>query len=620
MGATLADISAFLAKHPPFELLPVDVREALLPQIEVRDLPENSCVLNLDQPVRHLYLIRAGRIEVRGANGDVWALRTEGETFGVRALLGDGRAGFLATTVERSTLYLLPEREFVRLRLEHIEFERFFTPLGGGGSRLAPAEDRLSAESQPNLIALRIRDLMTPDPASIGADRPIREAARLMRERHISCLPVTRAGTLAGILTNVDLRDRVVAEGIPPDTPVAAVMTQRPIALDAECLAYDALLTMRERTVRHLPVLQDGQLVGVVTNTDVLRRWINYPGHLTGIILRRNSAASLAEVVAQIPQLLRILVATGETAHKSGLILSSIADVATFRLLQLAEERLGPPPVPYVWLASGSQARQEQTGLSDQDNCIILDDAFDEARHGGYFAELARSVCDGLDASGYVYCPGEMMAVTPKWRQPLARWKQYFASWMDEPEPMAQMLASVMFDLRPIRGATRLFDALQTFTLGKAKANSLFVAHMATNALNHTPPMGFLDRLVLIRGGEHRHQIDLKLQGIVPIVDLARLFALEAGVGHANTRDRLVAAQKAGVISESGMHDLIDALEFVSIVRLRHQSEQIRRGEAPDNFISLQELSRIERQHLRQAFIIVRTMQSSLSTSRQIRR
>jgi Predicted signal-transduction protein containing cAMP-binding and CBS domains len=620
MDGSLTDVRDFLAKYPPFEGLPAEVREALPHHLEVRELAANTRVLALKEPVHHLYLVRSGRIAVHGPTGDLWALRTEGETFGVRALLGDGRAGFEATTTEGSTLYLLPEREFARLRLEHAEFERFFTPLGGGGSRLPRADDRYSAETQPNLIALRIGDLMTPDPAAIESDRPIREAAQMMRDRHISCLPVTTAGELAGIVTNVDLRDRVVAEGLPPDTPVAAVMTKQPITLDADLLAYDAFLTMRRRTVRHIPVLRQGMLVGIVTNTDVWRRWIDHPSYLSGNILRRNTPASLAQIVAQIPQLLTLLVETGEPAHKVGLTVSSIADVTTYRLLQLAEERLGPPPVPYVWLASGSQARQEQTGVSDQDNCLILDDAFDEQSHGAYFTELARFVCDGLDACGYVYCPGEMMAITAKWRQPLARWKQYFASWMDEPEPMAQMLASVMFDLRPIRGTTRLFDDLQAFTLEKAKANTLFVAHMATNALSHAPPLGFLGRVALIRGGEHRDQIDLKLQGIVPIVDLARLYALEAGVGLANTRDRLVAARQAGVLSATGARDLIDALEFLSIVRLRHQSERIRGGQAPDNFISLQELSRIERQHLRDAFLIVRTMQSSLSSSHQIRR
>jgi CBS domain-containing protein len=620
MNSTLAEIRDFLAQHPPFESLPPHVQEQVASLMIVRHVPAETVILKVRAPVRHLYLIRSGRVEIRGPNGHTWALRSEGETFGVRALLEDGHAGFQAMAIEDSTLYLLSDREFSRLRLEYPEFERFFTPLGGASEHLAPAEDRLSAETQPNLIALRVRDLMTKDPVSIDAERSIREAAQLMRERRISCLPVTSRDELAGIVTNVDLRDRVVAEGLEPTTPVGKVMTPEPITLAADSLACDALLTMERRTVRHLPVLRNGRLVGIVTNSDVWRRRMNYPGYLSGSILKRNTPASLAKLVAQVPHLMTILVEADETAHRIGMIITSVADATTFRLLQLAEEQLGAPPVPYVWLASGSQARQEQTSISDQDNCLLLDDAYREEEHGAYFGELARFVCDGLDACGYVYCPGEMMAVTPKWRQPLSRWRQYFATWIEEPEPMAQMLASVMFDLRPIHGETRLFDELQRSTLDMAKANSVFVAHMASNALTHTPPLGLFGRFVLVRGGEHDQKLDLKLQGLVPIVDLARIFALKSGTSLVNTRDRLVAAREAGVLSESGMHDLINALEFLSLVRLRHQSQRVRRGVAPDNFISPEELSRIERHHLRDAFLIIRTMQSALGATHPIRR
>jgi CBS domain-containing protein len=620
MDAERAEIRQFLSVHNPFDLLPEDVLDSLAGQIEVVRAAAETTLLRPEDHVRALYLVRSGRIELRGKGGEVWAQCSEGETFGVRALLKEGRAMFWATPLEDSTLYLLADKIFARLRLEHREFERFFTPLGGNARRLSHADDRLTADRQTNLIALRVRDLMTPDAVTIEADRPVRQAAMLMREHRISCLPVTTDGALTGVVTNVDLRDRVVAEGVAAETPVAAVMTPEPLTLAAEGLAFDGLLAMRERTVKHMPVMRDGRLVGILTNTDVLRRQINHPGYLSGMIMRRETPAGLAEVVAQVPQLLVILVETGVTGQQIGLTVSSITDATAYRLLQLAEQQLGPPPIPYVWVASGSQARQEQTGLSDQDNCMIIDDAYDEAEHGGYFKDLAQFVCDGLHACGYVYCPGEMMAMTPKWRQPLAQWKRYFTAWIEEPEPMAQMLASVLFDLRPIRGETRLFDELQADTFEKAKKSSFFVAHIVSNALTHTPPLGFFRNFILKLGGKRGKTLDMKFQGTVPIIDIARVYALRAGVTLANTHDRLVAAQRAGELSDAGMQDLIDALEFLSLVRLQHQSRQIKAGELPDNLISPDELSRIERQHLREAFLIVQTMQSSLANTYQIRR
>ncbi len=620
MDAEATDIRQFLAVHPPFDLLPAAVLDALTPQVEVLHVPEGTVVLRLHQYVGALYMVRSGRIEIRGASGEVWAHRNEGETFGVRSLLDDGRSSFQAMALEDSTLLLIPDGLFARLKLEHLEFDRFFTPLGGASQHLAHAGEGLSREDQSNLIALRIRDLMTPSPLTVEAGRPVREAAERMREHRISCLPVTEGGSLVGILTNVDLRDRVVANGVPPDTPVGAVMTRDPITLTPRSLAYDALLAMQQRPVRHLPVVDGGRLVGIVTNTDVYRRQIHHPGYLSGNILRRQTPASLAEVVAQVPLLLVAMVETGASARQVGLTVTSIADITTYRLLQLAEERFGPPPVPYLWMCSGSQARQEQTGLSDQDNCMIIDDAFDERAHGPYFEQLARFVCDGLNACGYVYCPGEMMAVTPKWRQPLAQWKRYFHSWIEEPEPMAQMLASVQFDFRPIRGETRLFDDLQDEIFTKAKNNSLFIVFMVSNALSHTPPLGFFRNSVLNFGGESSEAVDLKIRGTVPIIDIARIHALRGGVTETNTHDRLLRAHTAGVLSERGMRDLLDALEFLSMVRLKHQSQAIRRGQRPDNQVSPAELSRIERKHLRDAFLIVQRMQASLASTYQIRR
>jgi CBS domain-containing protein len=614
-----AEIRRFLAAHPPFAALSKATLDALLPHIETMQVDPDTVVLRARQHVRGLYIIRAGRIAIRGTNGDIWAQRSEGETFGVRALLGGGRSEFDAIALEPTTIYLLADGEFARLQSEYREFERFFAPLGGVGASPGHADIRLSGDIQNNLIALRVRDVMIRDPATLAADHSVREAALLMRSRQLSCLAVTRGDELLGLITNTDLRDRVVAEGVAPETPLTAVSPPPPIELDADGLAFDASLAMRQQGATHAPVMRAGRLVGILAMEDLQRRQSADFGYFGAAIERRQTPASLAQVVARVPQLLVTLVETGVCAHKVGLILSSIADMTTHRLLQLAEARLGPPPVPYIWLSSGSQARQEQTATTDQDNCLILDDRYEEAAHGAYFDDLARFVCSGLNACGYRYCPGEMMATTPQWRQPLATWITYFTSWIEEPAPMAQMLSSVMFDLRPVRGDVRLFDRLQEFTAARARKNTLFIAHMVSNALSHIPALGLFRNFVLVHGGEHDHELDLKLHGTVPIIDLARVYALLAGVKTANTHDRLVEAYRAGVLSETGMHHLIDALEFLSIARLRHQSRHILSGRAPDTFISPDELSRIERQRLRQAFLAVRAMQSSLASAYPVR-
>jgi CBS domain-containing protein len=256
--------------------------------------------------------------------------------------------------------------------------------------------------------------------------------------------------------------------------------------------------------------------------------------------------------------------------------------------------------------------------VSDQDNCLFLHDSYVEAAHGKYFENLANYVCDGLDRCGYVYCPGDMMANNPKWRQPLKVWKDYYRSWIDSPGPMAQMLASVMFDLRPICGDFSLAESVMSDNLERARQNSIFIAHMVSNALTHKPPLGLFGNLTTTKAPDGRSAIDMKHAGVVPIVDIARVYALTAGISEVNTNLRLEAGRTAAVLSENGARDLLAAFEFIALTRLRHQAKQIRAGKKPDNFLVPNELSPLERTQLKDTFQVVKTIQSALSNARQI--
>ncbi len=208
------------------------------------------------------------------------------------------------------------------------------------------------------------------------------------------------------------------------------------------------------------------------------------------------------------------------------------------------------------------------------------------------------------------------MATNSKWCQPVGTWRHYFTGWIAKPDPMAQMLASVMFDLRPIGGDRSLFDSLRDRTLEAASRNSIFVAHMVGNSLKHQPPLSLLRGIATIRSGEHRHAVDLKMSGVVPIVDLARLYALMGRIEPVNTRARLEVAGGSGGISKSGARDLLDAYDLIAETRLEHQARRVAEGEKPDNYVHPGDLSDLERSHLRDAFVVVRTMQSAVAQGR----
>lgn len=597
-----------VAGTPPFSLLPPEALDAAAAEARVVRLPDGMPVFDAGDRVEGLYLIASGSVDIVSPRDEHLSHLAAGEVFGERGLLRDGIAPNGAVARGATVLYMLHRTIFKRLMTEHRDFATFF-------DRARPVAAGDQAAQPSRLIQTRIGDLMGGTPLCVEAEATVREAARLMRDHDVSCLAVLRAGKLVGILTGGDLADRVIAEAMGPDTPVSVAMTANPRTLDPSALGFDALLLMTENGFDHLPVVEFGAVVGMLTSADLVRREAVSAAFLVSDIAKRSKFEDFAEITARIPKLLAQLVGAGVAPYDVGRIITGVSDALTRRLLTLAEQRLGPAPVPWLWAACGSQGRREQTGVSDQDNCLILDDAYDAEKHGAYFAAMAKYVSDGLDAAGYFYCPGDMMATADRWRQPVRVWRGYFRKWIAQPDPEAQMLASVMFDLRAIAGTAELFEGLQEQTLKEARANSIFRAQMVGNSLKHQPPLGLFRGFALIRSGEHKDRIDLKHNGVVPIVDLGRVYALMGGLTQANTRDRLEAAREAHVVSEAGVKDLLDAYDLISRMRLEHQARLIRQGLKPDNFMAPAMLSELERNHLKDAFVVVKTMQSAAAHS-----
>ncbi|MEO1276847.1 MAG: DUF294 nucleotidyltransferase-like domain-containing protein, partial [Pseudomonadota bacterium] len=561
--------------------------------------PAFDPVYALGERLEGLYFIVTGRIEVRHEGGRVLSILGPGQSFGERGLLRDGMAVTETRALEDSSLLILPRAMFDKLRLTEPAFARVFT------------RSRTAETPMASLTGLPVSELMATEPITCSPGSTLQQAARTMRERRISSLPVLDGDRLCGIVTNTDLTNRAIAEGLPPDTPVGEVMTPDPITLAPGALGADVMTLMIEKNFGHIPVVEGGALVGIVSQSDLTRYQAMTSGQLIRGIAEATDVDALAGHVARLPELLAQLVGAGHRHDTVTRLLTDVGDAATRRLLAMAEAELGPAPVPYLWLACGSQDRQEQTGVSDQDNCLILSDAA-TPEHDAYFAALAKIVSDGLNACGYYYCPGDMMATNPQWRQPARVWEQLFRGWIQKPDPKAQMLASVMFDLRPIGGEESLFTSLQALVLERASKYSIFVAHMVSNALKHTPALGFFGGFAKVRSGEHRNTIDMKMHGVVPIVDVGRICALKGQLTAVNTRARLIEGEKQKTLSASGARDLLDAYDMIADTRLQHQAARVRAGQAPDNFLLPSELSDLEGNHLHDAFVVVRTIQSAM--------
>ena len=609
MSTPLPDAAAFLESLAPYDSLTHEDLLQLATTLTPRHYQPGDTIYLIDEPLEGVHVIVSGDVEITDRNGTIVSRLSKRQSFGERGLMrsGDGLASTTAKALASTDTLLIPATEFRRLILQSSVFDHFFYY----GNR--------TANRATDLNALKVEDLITRKAIACSPDTPVFRAARIMRDEGISCLGVLAPATqqLVGIITVRDLTNRVLAEGLDANTPVSQIMTVNPPTLPPTALGADVLRTMTENNVGHLPVIQQGHFYGIITQTDLTRFQAISSALLAHDISQAKDIAHLSSLANTLPKLLVQLVSSQQRHEVITRQITDMTDAITKRLLTMAQERLGPAPARFLWLACGSQGRQEQTGVSDQDNCLFIDDSVSQ-HDMPYFDQLARFVCDGLNECGYVYCPGDMMATNPRWRQPVSVWRDYFQTWMTHHSPESHMLASVMFDLRPIGGDVALYDALQAETLEAASRNTIFMAHMVANSLKHAPPLGLIRGFSTVRTARHRHQIDLKHNGVIPVTDLARVYALQGRLTDINTRARLQAAGHTGIISGAGADELIAAYDLIATLRLENQADLIRAGHRPDNYLTPSELPEFQRNHLRDAFVVVRTMQASAGHGRQV--
>ncbi|WP_276754886.1 DUF294 nucleotidyltransferase-like domain-containing protein, partial [Pseudoalteromonas marina] len=314
----------------------------------------------------------------------------------------------------------------------------------------------------------------------------------------------------------------------------------------------------------------------------------------------------------QLPRVFVRMVNEDANSHMVGTAMAVIGRTFKQRLLILAEEKFGPPPVPYCFIALGSMARDEQLIVTDQDNALILDNSYDDEKHNAYFQNLSDFVCDGLAQCGYSYCDGEIMASFKKWRKTQEQWFEQFAQWIAEPKPQALLNSSIFFDLDGVWGKTKWANELKTYIAKHSANNRLFLANMAANARNRTPPLGFFKGFVLEHNGQHQKSMNLKRRGTAPLSDVVRVHALAIGSRKQNSFDRLEDIIEANILPAGKAQDLRDALEYISMTRIRHQAWQIEQGEVPDNNLDPHLLSPFEQRHLKDAFAILDKAQNYL--------
>jgi PAS domain S-box-containing protein len=484
-------------------------------------------------------------------------------------------------------------------------------------TELDTQRDNLISELQTSLFFLN-QPLKHYAKKIISCDmsEPIHKVASLMSQKKYSAALITAdSGEFIGIITDRDLRDRAVASRHDLNRPAFDVMTSPLISIPEHALVFEAFSLMVRKSTRHLVVVNaDGQVVGTISSEELLQV---QQGSATFLLREIEQAGTIDDLIKghdRLPVIVKTLVDSGARIKNITRIISSVSDSIINRLIAFAVEDLGEPPVPFAFIALGSEGREEQTLITDQDNAIIYQDvdAEENKEVHAYFVSLGKQVCDSLNRCGYAFCKGNNMASNPQWTQPLAQWITYFQTWIQTSDPQDLIEIGIFFDFRCVYGEATLADSLRDMLFQYAQNKAVFFQHLVRNCLTHKPPVGLLGNIVVKSSGAHPETFDIK-KALMPVMDFARIYALRYAIRETNTLDRLHRTMKQNILNRTTYNELNQAYNFLMQLRFKHQTASLADSRQPDNFINPENLSQIERKTLKNTFTQISSIQKKLS-------
>jgi CBS domain-containing protein len=618
----IAGILRFLRDHAPFSRMADADLDWMARRLELGYHPKDSVILDPGQGVpRRLYIVQRGAVchrpfSAEHGGADQAVVRGPGECFSVAALLESRPVITPYIAVADTFTYELAAADFNELIGRSAPLREFATGFLASmleeSRRLLKLHHSATAAEQQTM-SRPLRSLVAREPVSCAAGTPIGDVLRTMQARKIgSMLVVDEARRPLGIFTRHDVLDRIALAGCPLATPIREVMTRDPLTLPAEASAYEAALLIADRGIRHIPVIDGGCVIGVVTERDLFA--------LQRVSLRaihRGIAAAaglddLRSAAGDIRRLAKVMLGQGVSSQHLTMIVSTLNDALTRRLIELEIPRYGLEGLRWTWLAFGSEGRLEQTISTDQDNGLVFDAA--ESDTNALRARLlpfARAVNAALDACGFPLCKGNIMAGNPEWCLSLEEWRRLFSGWVANTDPQAVLGAVIFFDLRQLHGDAGIAEALRGHVNGLCQGNARFRRELAREALRTRPPLGLISDFVTEQEGPQAGTLDLKASGSRLFTDAARVMALAGGVAQTSTVERLRHSGTALGVPAAETESFVEAFHFLQTLRLRSQIGN-EAGSGP-NRIAPAQLNEVDRRILKESLRQARKLQSRLA-------
>ncbi len=608
-------VIGFLRDVPPFVLLPEEELRTLARHISLEYFPRGTNILKAGgEPSESLYVIYKGavRLTIPSDAGEqvLVDVRGEGDLFGVLSLVGGDVARFDVSAMEDTLAYSISGdavRELTQ-RVPEVAAWVVRTSISRYVDR-ALGELRTRSQSasaaEQLLYSIAAGDVGAAAPVLCLEASPIQCVAAAMAAAHASCAVVTDGDNQPiGIVTETDLATKVVAAGLATHAPVSAIMSSPVISVDAAQATFQAMMQMLGRNIHHVLVTRDGKPASVVTTHDLMRLQGRSPLVLSSDIDRQTSIEGVAAAQEKVLTLIPLMIREGAKAHHIGRVIAEINDHVVHKLIRMAEEQVGGAPYPYCWIALGSEGRREQTFKTDQDNGLIYLDIpeSEQPQAYEYFRELAKTASEYMARCGYPPCHGGYTAANARWRQRVDVWRSYFSEWITDPEQHTALHGLIFFDMRPVYGDASLFGQVRDYVSTLLKSAGFFKSILAYVSILQKPPLTLFRNFIVESNGEHKDSLDIKMHGTAPIVNLARLFAVDARIETTGTIERLAALRDAGYGDATMLADLAEASEFLMMLRLEHQVEQARSGQKITNYVSPGVLSHLQRALLKESF------------------
>ncbi|MDD1012224.1 DUF294 nucleotidyltransferase-like domain-containing protein [Pseudomonas rubra] len=621
----------FLQRFPPFNQMENAHLAFLVEQCQLRFYAANDSIIKpSDGPVEHFYIVKQGRVvgerqHVTRPGTETTFEITSGECFPLAALLGERATRTEHLAGEDTFCLQLNKAAFIRLFTLSEAFRDF--ALRGVSSLLDQVNQQVQRRAVETLgsqysLNTRLGELAMRHPVVCDPDTPLREAVRLMHEQQVGSIVIVDEQRFPiGIFTLRDLRQVVADASADFASPINRHMTAAPFYLSPQASAFDAAIAMTERHIAHVCLVEEQRLCGVVSERDLFSLQRVDLVHLARTIRHASRVENLVSLRGEISQLVERMLAHGASSTQITQIITLLNDHTVCRVIELAIEDKGDPDVPFSWLCFGSEGRREQTLHTDQDNGILFEarDAAHAAELRGRLLPLAQHINQGLAQCGFSLCKGNIMAGNPELCLSRAEWSRRFAAFIREATPENLLASSIYFDLRVVWGDELACEQLRQSILEQVADNRLFQRMMAENALRQRPPVGRFREFVLTRqGNDKAATLDLKVQGLTPFVDGARLLALANGIGANNTLERLRQLVAKEVIEALDGAAYEEAYHFIQQTRMQQHQLQSRQNLAYSNRVDPDSLNHLDRRILRESLRQAQRLQSSLALRYQL--